>query len=417
MADVLDIWLGDVKVGKIVRTPGEFNAFNFDEAYRQSPSRPILSFSFLGPDFTLRKDQKPTSRVLPAFFANLLPEDKLRSAMEKYHAGAVRPDNDFDLLAALGSDLPGAIRAIPDENTPVPPAAKAAKGKARFSLAGVQMKLSVMKNAGKEGGITLAVGDTGDGKYIAKFPSLTHIGLSENEFAMLALSEAIGMDVPERELVDSADFEGIPPELNTVTTGKVLMVRRFDRAPGGQRIHMEDFCQVFGLPPGRKYDAASSHDVAKVFNRAVSLDAAVEFVRRLAFSALIGNGDMHLKNWSLIYRGDGTAAEIAPIYDFLSTVAYLPNDDLALSLGGTKAFKSLTPTRWENFASRAAIPFGAVKDAVSSVVSDVNEKWWTLPERDVVPEGVLAKIDEHVETMSEILDPTFVIQKARCANL
>lgn len=68
-----------------------------------------------------------------------------------------------------------------------------------------------MKNTGKEGGITLAVDDE-QGQYIAKFPSLTHIGLSENEFAILALAEALGMEVPARELVDKTEFAGIPEE-------------------------------------------------------------------------------------------------------------------------------------------------------------------------------------------------------------
>src|SRR3546814_6136117 len=83
--------------------------------------------------------------------------------------------------------------------------------KVRFSLAGVQMKLSVMKNTGKGGGLTLPLGD-GEGQYIAKFPSTAFPGVSENEFANLALAEAIGMNVPERELLSRAQFEGIPED-------------------------------------------------------------------------------------------------------------------------------------------------------------------------------------------------------------
>jgi serine/threonine-protein kinase HipA len=233
------------------------------------------------------------------------------------------------------------------------------------------------------------------------------VGLSENEFAMLALSEALGMDVPERELVDKAEFDGVPPEFNTLSTGRVLLVRRFDRGAAGERVHMEDFCQIFGQPPSEKYAAAASHDVAAVIGRAVSLDAAIEYVKRLAFAALTGNGDMHLKNWSLTYPGAGTTPALAPVYDVLSTVAYLPGDDLALSLGGTRSFKALTKDRWENFASRAALPRGAVHSAVASVVAQVNEIWWTLPERDVVPNDVLARIDDHVRMMSPILDSSF----------
>jgi serine/threonine-protein kinase HipA len=94
------------------------------------------------------------------------------------------------------------------------------------------MKLSVIKNTGKGGGLTLPLGDE-QGSYIAKFPSTSFPGVSENEYANLALAEAIGMDVPERELVEQSEFEGIPEEFKTLSDGKVLLVKRFDR--GAQR--------------------------------------------------------------------------------------------------------------------------------------------------------------------------------------
>ncbi|MER8783316.1 HipA N-terminal domain-containing protein [Mesorhizobium sp. M1006] len=111
----LDVLLNALKVGTIVRTPGDFNAFNFDEAYRATGGFPVFSLSFRAATGGLRKDPKPLAGALPAFFANLLPEEKLREAMEKHHQGNVRPGNDFDLLAALGADLPGAVRALPSD--------------------------------------------------------------------------------------------------------------------------------------------------------------------------------------------------------------------------------------------------------------------------------------------------------------
>jgi serine/threonine-protein kinase HipA len=405
----LNVTLGAVEVGTIVRTPGDYNAFSFTENYRALREPPILSLSFRAADGRLRKDPKPEHGRLPAFFSNLLPEEKLREAMERYHAEAVRPGNDFDLLTALGGDLPGAVRATPSGGKAVSEAtAKVATGKARFSLAGVQMKLSVMKNAGKEGGITLPVGNA-DGDYIAKFPSLNHLGLSENEFAMLALAEKLGMEVPERELVAQEEFEGIPPEFNTLATGRVLLVRRFDRTNAG-RVHIEDFAQVFGVQPQLKYTAAGNHNIADALNRAVSLDAAIEFVRRLALAAATGNGDMHLKNWSVIYRVDGRTPQLAPVYDVLSTVAYLPNDSFALSLGGEKSFKGLTRDRWRNFANRARLPEGAVIKAVAETAVAIRDLWPKLPERDVVPKSILDVIDKHVAAMTPILDPVAVAE-------
>jgi serine/threonine-protein kinase HipA len=55
---------------------------------------------------------------------------------------------------------------------------------------------------------------------------------------------------------------------------------------------------------------------------------AVEYTRRLVFSALIGNGDMHLKNWSLVYPDQRTPA-LAPAYDLVSTIPYMRDEDTA----------------------------------------------------------------------------------------
>jgi serine/threonine-protein kinase HipA len=399
----LDVFLNALKVGVIVRTPGDFNAFSFDEAYRAAGGFPVLSLSFRAATGGLRKNPRPVSGALPAFFANLLPEDKLREAMEKHHAGAVRPGNDFDLLAALGADLPGAVRvlasggptmALQDGTTEDP--------KARFSLAGVQMKLSVMKNAGKGGGLTLPLDDN-HGRYIAKFPSTAFPGVSENEFANLALAGAIGMDVPECELVEKSDFEGIPEDFDALSEGKVLLVRRFDRGPQGERFHIEDFAQVFGVYPSRKYEGAAYHDIAAALNTVVSLAAALEFVRRLALAVATGNGDMHLKNWSLIYQGDGDSPTLAPIYDVLSTVPYLPADSMALSLGGERSFKALSAPCWKSFANRARLPEPAVLKAVVETVDRVHEHWWHLPERAAVPGTVLDRIDAHVNAITPVL--------------
>lgn len=400
----LDVFLNALKVGVIVRTPGDFNAFSFDEAYRATGGSPILSLSFRAATGGLRKDPKPVSGALLAFFANLLPEDKLREAMEKHHAGAVRPGNDFDLLAALGADLPGAVRVLPSDGTNVKPKASAkGKPKARFSLAGVQMKLSVMKSTSKGGGLTLPLDDS-QGQYIAKFPSTAFPGVSENEFANLALAAAIGMDVPERELVEKSDFEGIPEDFDTLSEGKVLLIRRFDRGPQGERIHIEDFAQVFGVYPSRKYEEAAYHDIAAALNTAASAAAALEFVRRLALAVMTGNGDMHLKNWSLIYRDEGSTPTLAPIYDVLSTIPYIPTDSMALSLGGERSFKTLLASRWKSFANRARLPEPAVLQAVVETAALVNERWWQLPERDILPVTVLERIDAHVKAITPILN-------------
>jgi serine/threonine-protein kinase HipA len=72
----LDVFLNNMKVGTIVRTPGNFNAFSLDPVYRQTGGTPVLSLSLRAASGGLRKDPRPAARSLPPFFANLLPEDR-----------------------------------------------------------------------------------------------------------------------------------------------------------------------------------------------------------------------------------------------------------------------------------------------------------------------------------------------------
>src|SRR5690606_31814848 len=108
-------------------------------------------------------------------------------------------------------------------------------------------------------------------------------------------------------------------------------------------------------------------------------------------------------NWSVIYPGNGAKPAFSPIYDVLSTVPYIPADTMALSLGGERSFKALTGARWKTFANRAKLPEPAVLKAVLDIVERANAHWWELPERAVVPERVLERIDEHMKMMTPIL--------------
>src|SRR5262245_51589581 len=116
--------------------------------------------------------------------------------------------------------------------------------------------------------------------------------------------------------------------------GRALAVRRFDRTADGP-VHIEDFAQVFGLYPEDKYGKASYRNIAGVIAAETGNVGTAEFVRRLVFNVLIGNADMHVKNWSLIYL-DRRRAALAPAYDFVSTIHYIPDDNSALSFGRTK---------------------------------------------------------------------------------
>ena len=117
---------------------------------------------------------------------------------------------------------------------------------------------------------------------------------------MMTLARLVGMDVPALRLVETEAIQNLPDGIGK-QTGLALAIERFDRLQDGPAVHIEDFAQVFGVYPRDKYRNASARSIARVL-RAEGSDAdVVEFVRRLTFSTLIGNADMHLKTgrWSI----------------------------------------------------------------------------------------------------------------------
>ena len=206
-----------------------------------------------------------------------------------------------------------------------------ARAPLRFSLAGVQLKFSAVMEA--TGGLTVPADGIG-GSWIVKLPSARFPAVPQNEFVTMGLARRIGIPVPRTRLVPVHEIVGLPDDVAAVGD-LAFAVERFDRGPGRSRIHMEDFAQVFGLYPERKYGRRSCAGIASVLSAEAGPEAVEDFVRRLAFSVLTGNADMHLKNWSLVYA-DGVTPSLSPAYDLLSTIPYLPNDRFALTFGGTK---------------------------------------------------------------------------------
>jgi serine/threonine-protein kinase HipA len=301
MADVsvLDVALYGERIGTLTLLPGDQTLFAFDQAYIDNPDRPTLSLSMKDALGELITDIRPTRTRVPPFFSNLLPEGLLRDYLAR--KAGVNPKREFFLLWVLGRDLPGAITITPAEGEPWPPGAEEAaelertsRGTIlRFSLAGVQLKFSAVQNAA--GGLTIPAEGVG-GSWIIKLPSMRFEGVPENEFAMMELARAIGIDVPKVRLVPLEQIAGLPEDVVRLK-GNALAVKRFDRTEDGGAVHTEDFAQVFGVYPERKYERASYRNIAEVLWAETGEEGVAEFIRRLVFNVLIGNADMHLKNF------------------------------------------------------------------------------------------------------------------------
>jgi serine/threonine-protein kinase HipA len=136
-------------------------------------------------------------------------------------------------------------------------------------------------------------------------------------------------------------------------------IERFDRTPERRLIHIEDFAQVRGFYPESKYKG-TFETLAALIYRGRDESSLREFARRLTFNTLIGNGDAHLKNWSLIYR-DPRRPVLSPAYDFVATFVYQPQDhteDLGLAFNGSKSFEAVGPTAFARLERKLKVDAG-----------------------------------------------------------
>ena len=382
--------------------------FAFEQDYINDPQRPTLSLSFKGSTGGLVTAVRPVGRRVPPFFSNLLPEGHLRTYLAKL--AEVNPEREFFLLAVLGADLPGALVVSPletdaqeghaerdhaggDDDDRVPETAL------RFSLAGVQLKFSAIMES--SGGLTVPAGGMG-GSWIVKLPSPRFPAVPENEFAMLELARRVGIAVPENRLVAMAEIKRLPEEARA-PGGTALAVQRFDRVVGGEAVHMEDFAQVFGLFPDEKYRHRSYANIASVLWAESGEEATYEFVRRLVFSVLIGNADMHLKNWSLLYP-DRRTPVLSPAYDFVATLPYIPGDELALSFGGSRSLAGITAAQMRRFADAARIPLSPLWPIAVETAERTVAEWKGLEQADLLPKDMRALIEKQILSVAATVE-------------
>jgi serine/threonine-protein kinase HipA len=243
------------------------------------------------------------------------------------------------------------------------------------------------------GGLTIPADGTG-GSWIVKLPSARFNAVPENELAMLALAREIGIPVPEVKLVSISEIDGLPRDAGN-KDGAALAIRRFDRTLDRGRIHMEDFAQVFGIYPDDKYEKRSYANIAQVLLAEAGNDAVMDFTRRLVFSVLIGNADMHLKNWSLLYL-DQRSPSLAPAYDYVSTIPYLPQDRLALGFGGSKDITTVTKDQIRRFADTARLAVSPLWTLVQETADRTQAAWKSLDEKDGIPDDIRRAIDQHI---------------------
>lgn len=231
-----------------------------------------------------------------------------------------------------------------------------------------------------------------------KLPSSRFEAVPENEYSMMELARQLGMNVPEIQLLSIDQIANIPEGIGkfgrSFKNAQAFAIKRFDRAEG-QAIHIEDFAQIFGVYPEDKYKKASMRNIAQVIGIEGQEEDIAEFTRRLVFNTLIGNADMHLKNWSVIYN-DKRVASIASAYDFVSTIPYIPDDSTALKVSRSKKFIDFTLDELSHFAAKAMLPEKLVLDTAKQTVEGFYEIWAKEKAHLPLTKSMIEAIEKHL---------------------
>ncbi|MEP2983727.1 MAG: HipA domain-containing protein [Sulfitobacter sp.] len=398
---VLNVNLYSETIGTLTHLGGDRTIFAFTDEYIENPDRPTLGLAFKEESGELYTDFRPYQKRVMPFFSNLLPEGHLRKYLAE-QAG-VNSECEFYLLWALGHDLPGAITITPSDGEAWPPnAANSAdnyggdrrENALRFSLAGVQLKFSAVMEAG--GGLTIPASGVG-GSWIVKLPSREFSGVPENEFSMMKLASLIGMNVPAIDLANISAIKDLPEGIDKIGN-HAFVIERFDRLSDGSRVHIEDFAQIYGLYPEGKYGNGSFRNIAQVIAAEGNDADIIEYIRRLTFNMLIGNADMHMKNWSLIYP-DRRYVSLAPAYDFVATVPYIPGDATNMKISRANAFSAFSLDELTHLAVKAAIPKKMAIDAAKETVQLFREHWDTEAPNLPMSDEVRSAIKTHMKTV------------------
>lgn len=377
----LEVWCFDELSGELVDAPGGMT-FAYGETWLDD-GRPPLSQS-------LPLSGAFDAQAVSAFFGGLLPEGQPREVLAR--TLGVSRDNDFSLLAALGGDTAGAISLrSPDEpgperagedvvwlddaeladeirQLPGRPMHADANGEYRLSLAGAQDKLPVVVD--RSGRVGLTRGGTAS-THIMKTPIATLEDTVANEAMCLDVGRRLGIPTVEATPLRVGDEQ-------------CLLVTRYDRERHAGdaivRLHQEDFCQALGVPSARKYQAEggpSLPDCVDLIRRASSVPArdAVRLLDYVVLSFLVANHDAHGKNFSLVYRPDGT--DIAPAYDILSTFVYRGalrlSRKMAMSVGGEYRPDYVRPRHLDALLGDAGLGRAAARRRIAALAAQAPD--------------------------------------------
>lgn len=375
MADELAVWLYGERVAVIDRERDRPRLAYTEEALSRYPlGTPLLSLSLPV------SSRRYTQGIVRPFLDGLLPEGESRKSIARdVH---VSERDTYGLIRALGRDCAGAVVIQPADDPPPPePTTVTAEplssneiealvrdlksaplgvgGRVRISLAGVQEKLVLTRMPDGSWGRPV---DGTPSTHILKPEIASFPDTVENEAFCMRVAKHLGLDVATVETTEIAGR-------------KLIVVERYDRrvASDGsvERIHQEDFCQATGVAPETKNEEDGGPSLVRIAGilQAVAAPASLErLLQAVTVNSLLGNGDAHAKNFSLLQNADG-ALTLTPLYDLMCTL-YYGDDRLAMYIDNVHRTNRLTVERIVN----EAVQWGMPHHRATEIVVDLLEK-------------------------------------------
>ncbi|MGL4464041.1 MAG: type II toxin-antitoxin system HipA family toxin [Planctomycetia bacterium] len=248
----------------------------------------------------------------------------------------------------------------------------------KMSISGVQEKVSLKLSQDRS---ALEVAETG-GRYILKPEPSRFSALPQNEHLTMCLASLAGVETPPFGLVPLS--EGPP----------AYIIKRFDRLDDGTKLAVEDFCQLSERRLRDKYEGSAELCV-KVVNKFATepLIEILRLYRLLLFGWWSANGDMHLKNFSLLTTPNG-ARRLSPAYDLVCTRLVMPDDDTtALPMDGRN--KNFTRRKWLDFGKYCRLPPKVVEKTIAGQIDALK------PAVDMIHRSFLP--DDHKDEYEKIV--------------
>ena len=313
------VYYHNLFAGLVREESGDSISFNYDASYIEG------GYPAIAHTLPVRSEPYISNYGLHPFFDNLVSEGWLEQLQSRLLGRRIV--SRFELLLAFGFDCAGAVsiydpkpsdlsKSMLDMSNPKELAALTN----RASLSGVQPKLAVIE----ENGIYRPTRMDELSTHIAKFPTPTHSDLIENEYLTSVAVKAL---LPKDEIVQLTidDVVGLDEP--------ALLIKRFDRNSEG-RLHFEEYNQLLNKRSQTKYDG-SYKDMAKFLletNGCLPTQVYILY-RRILAGLLMGNTDMHLKNFAMFHTKDGL--RLTQSYDQIATSLY-DYKTLALTIAGSK---------------------------------------------------------------------------------